>query len=63
LAEIVEPKGLFRRKESPETRTCATYAVAKIKTAEARDVLERAANDKELSIRNAAARALREWDQ
>gem|GEM_PF-3894910 len=63
MAEIVEPKGLFRRKESPETRTCATYAVAKIKTAEARDVLERAANDKELSIRNAAARALREWDQ
>ncbi|MFN0179725.1 MAG: HEAT repeat domain-containing protein [Gemmatimonadales bacterium] len=62
LGEILEPKGLFKRKESPETRTCAAYAIAKIRTAEARGYLERAANDKELSIRNAAARALREWD-
>jgi HEAT repeat protein len=61
LGEILEPKGLFKRKESPETRTCAAYAIAKIRTAEARGYLERAANDKELSIRNAAARALREW--
>ena len=62
LADIVEPKGLFRRKESPETRTCATYAIARLKTAEARGILERAANDKELAVRNAATRALREWD-
>lgn len=62
LADIVEPKGLFRRKESPETRTCATYAIARLKTADARTILERAANDKELAVRNAATRALREWD-
>lgn len=62
LAEILEPKGMFRRKESPDTRTCAAYAIAKIKTAEARDVLERVAADKELSVRNAVTRALREWD-
>jgi hypothetical protein len=61
LIEILEPRGLFRRKESPETRTCATYAVAKIRTPEARAALERAANDKELAVRNAASRALREW--
>ncbi len=62
LAEILEPKGMFRRKESPDTRTCAAYAIARIKTAEAREILERIANDKELSVRNAVTRALREWD-
>lgn len=62
LGDILEPKGLFRRKETPETRTCAAYAIAKIKTAEARAILERAVNDKELSVRNAASRALREWE-
>jgi HEAT repeat protein len=62
LGEILEPRGLFRRKESPETRTCAAYAIARIKTEQARDLLLRAAQDKELSVRNAAARALREWE-
>jgi HEAT repeat protein len=62
LGEILEPRGMFRRKESPETRTCAAYAIAKIKTADARGILERATNDKELSVRNAASRALRDWD-
>jgi HEAT repeat protein len=62
LVDILEPKGMFRRKESPETRTCATYAIAKIKTTEAHEILDRASHDKELSVRNAAARALREWD-
>lgn len=63
LGEILEPKGLFKRKESPETRTCAAYAIAKIRNDQARGLLERAANDKELSVRNAAARALREWSE
>jgi len=59
LAEILEPRGLFRRKESPETRTCATYAVARLQTPEAWRLLERMAQDKELPVRNAASRALR----
>jgi HEAT repeat protein len=63
LSDILEPKGLFKRKESPETRTCAAYAIAKIKTEQARGVLERATADKELSVRNAASRALREWSE
>ncbi|MGE0552415.1 MAG: HEAT repeat domain-containing protein [Gemmatimonadales bacterium] len=63
LADILEPKGLFRRKESPETRTCAAYAVARIRTVKARELLERVSHDKELSVRNAASRALREWDE
>jgi len=59
LTEILEPRGLFRRKESAEVRTCATYAVARIATPEAQRLLERLAEDKELPVRNAASRALR----
>ena len=63
LAEILEPKKLFRRRrrESSETRTCAAYAVARLQTPEARAVLERLQLDKDLPVRNAAIRALREW--
>jgi hypothetical protein len=63
LAEILEPRKLFRRRrrESSETRTCAAYAIAKLQTPEARAVLERIQLDKDLPVRNAAIRALREW--
>lgn len=61
LGDILEPRGLFRRKENAETRTCAAYAVAKVRSPEARRLLERIATDKELAVRNAAIRALREW--
>lgn len=61
LGNILIPRGLFRRKESAETRTCAAYAVVKIRTPDARDLLERLVDDKELAVRNAATRALREW--
>jgi HEAT repeat protein len=63
LAEILEPRGLFRRRETPETRTCAAYAIARVRTPEARAILERASQDKELSVRNAASRALRDWTE
>lgn len=61
LAEILEPRGLFRRKASGEIRTCAAYAVARLRTPEARALLERVQLDKDLPVRNAASRALREW--
>ncbi len=61
LSDLIEPKGLFRRKESSEVRTCAAYAVARIQVPEARDLLERLQNDKDLPVRNAAVRALRDW--
>lgn len=61
LGDILESRGLFRRKASPETRTCAAYAVARLQTPEARALLERVADDRELAVRNAASRALREW--
>jgi HEAT repeat protein len=51
---------LFKRKESPEVRACAALAIGKIRTQESRDLLQRSANDKDLVVRNAVSRALRE---
>lgn len=61
LLEILEPKRLFRRRVNSETRTCAAYAIARLQNPEARVVLERIQLDKDLPVRNAAVRALREW--
>lgn len=52
--------GLLARKEDPETRACAAMALGKIRTPAARDVLQKAAQDKEPLVRNAVNRALRE---
>jgi hypothetical protein len=60
LAAMLEGRGLLRMKESPEVRACAALALGRIGTAEARDVLQRAENDKELVVRNAVKQALRE---
>ena len=46
-------------KEPPETRACAAMALGRIKSPEARELLQRAADDKDLVVRNAVNRALR----
>jgi HEAT repeat protein len=60
LTAILLQRGLLKMKEPPETRACAAMALGRIKTPEARDALQRAAEDKELVVRNAVSRALRE---
>lgn len=61
LSSILLQRGLLKKmKEPPEVRACAAMALGRIKTAEARDVLQKAADDKELVVRNAVNRALRE---
>ncbi len=60
LEKMLVAKGLLGRKEDPETRACAAMALGKIRTPEARAVLERASQDKEALVRNAVSRALRE---
>jgi hypothetical protein len=60
MSGILLPRGLLRMKESSETRACAAIAIGKIRTAEARSVLQQAADDKDLVVRNAVSRALRE---
>jgi hypothetical protein len=61
LSNILEPKGFLRRKETSETRTCAAYAIGRLQSPAARAVLERIQQDKDLPVRNAALRALRDW--
>lgn len=60
LAAILEGRGLLRMKESADTRACAALALGKVGTRDARAILERAAEDKDLVVRNAARSALRE---
>jgi HEAT repeat protein len=60
LSGLLLPRGLLRMKESSEVRACAAIALGKVRTAEAREVLQRAADDKDLVVRNAVSRALRE---
>jgi HEAT repeat protein len=60
LEKMLAAKGLLAKKEDPETRACAAMALGKVRTPEARAVLERAAQDKEPLVRNAVTRALRE---
>jgi HEAT repeat protein len=60
LTTILLKRGLLRMKEPPETRACAAMALGRLKTPEAREVLQQAAEDKELVVRNAVSRALRE---
>ncbi len=61
LSEIAGAKGgLFKKSLAPETRACAVMALARIKSPEARAAIEKAAQDKEVVVRNAVARALRE---
>jgi HEAT repeat protein len=60
LDKMLVAKGLLGKKEDPETRACAAMALGKIRTPAARAALERALQDKEPLVRNAATRALRE---
>jgi HEAT repeat protein len=60
LSALLLERGLLRMKAPPETRACAAVALGRLKTPEARDVLQRAVDDKELVVRNAVSRALRE---
>jgi HEAT repeat protein len=60
LAAMLSAGGLFRRKEPPEVRACAALAMGRVRTDEARELLQRYREDKELVVRNAVSRALRE---
>jgi hypothetical protein len=59
LGGILLPRALMRFRSSAETRACAAIALGRIRSPEARALLQRAAEDKELVVRNAVSRALR----
>ena len=59
LENILLPKGILARKEDPITRASAAMALGKLGSERALDLLRKAAGDKEIVVRSAAARALR----
>jgi HEAT repeats len=60
LATLLAPGSLFRRKESAEVRACAALAIGRLKSDEARELLQKHRDDKDLVVRNAVSRAIRE---
>jgi len=50
---------MFGRREEPDIRACAAVALGRIKTANATAALQKAANEKDVVVRNAVSRALR----
>jgi len=60
LSAMLSPGTFLRRKESTEVRACAALALGRLRTPESREVLQRHRDDKELVVRNAVGRALRE---
>lgn len=60
LSAILLQRGLLKMKAPPETRACAAMALGRIKSPEAREALQKAVDDKDLVVRNAVNRALRE---
>ncbi|MEP6589589.1 MAG: HEAT repeat domain-containing protein [Gemmatimonadota bacterium] len=61
LRELLEPRGVFRRKVAPEVRACAIFALAKVRSFDARLLADRFASDKEAVVRSAANAVLRDW--
>jgi hypothetical protein len=60
LAGMLQPRGLLKLTQPSDLRACAAIALGKIRTPEARAVLSSAADDRDLVVRNAVNRALRE---
>jgi hypothetical protein len=59
LDAMLNGKSMFGRREDAELRACAAVALGRIGTADARASLQKAANEKDVIVRNAVGRALR----
>lgn len=60
LATLINSGGIFKRKESPEVRACAALALGRLRSPQARELLQKHKDDKDLVVRNAVSRALRD---
>ncbi|MDQ6634984.1 MAG: HEAT repeat domain-containing protein [Gemmatimonadota bacterium] len=59
LDGMLNGKSMFGRREDAELRACAAVALGRIGSADARASLQKAANEKDVIVRNAVGRALR----
>jgi hypothetical protein len=60
LDGILNPRGMFVKREDPETRACAAIALGRIGTRRAQECLQKAAGEKDVVVRNAVNRALKQ---
>lgn len=61
LRELLEPHGMFRRRTSADVRASALFALAKVRTGDARQLVEQFSADKDPVVRSAANAVLRDW--
>jgi HEAT repeat protein len=61
LRGLLEPRGLLRRREPAEIRACALFALGKVRTIDARMLVDRFTSDRDAVVRSAANAVLREW--
>jgi HEAT repeat protein len=59
LNDILNARGFLRRREDAEARACAAMALGRIGTDKAAESLRRAADEKDVVVRNAVNKALR----
>lgn len=59
LDSVLNGKGFLGRREDPEIRACAAFGLGRVGSAKARDSLQKSADEREIVVRNAVARALR----
>jgi hypothetical protein len=59
LDAMLNGKSMFGRRDDPELRACAAMSLGRIATPAAQESLQRAANEKDVVVRNAVSRALR----
>jgi hypothetical protein len=60
LDSILNGKGLFGNREDAETRACAAIALGRVGTKKAQEALQRAGAEKDVVVRNAVNRALKQ---
>jgi HEAT repeat protein len=61
LTALLEPRGVFRRRAAADVLASALFALGRVRTSEARVVVQRFVADKEPVVRSAANSTLREW--
>jgi HEAT repeat protein len=59
--DLLAPRGLLRRREAPDVRACAIYGLAKVRSFDARSIVDQYTADKEAVVRSAANAVLRDW--
>jgi HEAT repeat protein len=59
MDELLNGRGLLRRRASPEIRACAARALGIIGSASAMEALQRADDEKDVIVRSAIGKALR----